>query len=76
MITVYTTPTCVFCKAVKEYLTDKKVEFKVVDLTEEPDAAKWVLDNTGQLAVPVTRFEDNSIVIGFDRPKLDALLAK
>lgn len=76
MITVYTTPTCVFCKAVKEYLTDKKKEFKVVDLTEDQDAAKWVLDNTGQLAVPVTRFDDNTIVVGFDRPRLEAALAK
>lgn len=76
MITVYTTPTCVFCKAVKEYLTDKKREFKIVDLTEDQDAAKWVLDNTGQLAVPVTRFDDNTIVVGFDRPRLEAALAK
>lgn len=74
MITVYTTPTCVFCKAVKEYLQDKKKDFKEVDLTEDQTAAKWVLDNTGQLAVPVTRFADNTVVIGFDRPKLDAAI--
>ncbi len=76
MITVYTTPTCAFCKAVKAYLTDKKKEFKVVDLTEDPEAAQWVLQNTGQLAVPVTRFEDDTIVVGFDRPRLEAALAK
>lgn len=76
MITIYTTPTCAFCKAVKAFLNDKKKEFKVVDLTEDQTAAKWVLDNTGQLAVPVTRFEDNTIVVGFDRPKLEAALAK
>lgn len=74
MITVYTTPTCVFCKAVKEYLTGKKKDFKEVDLTEDQTAAKWVYDNTGQLAVPVTKFDDGTIVIGFDRPKLDAIL--
>ncbi len=76
MVTVYTTPTCVFCKAVKEWLTGKKVEFKEVDLTEDQQAAQWVLHNTGQLAVPVTRFDDNTIVIGFDRPRLEAALAK
>lgn len=76
MITVYTTPTCVFCKAVKEYLTGKKQAYKEVDLTQDQDAAKWVYENTGQLAVPVTRFDDNTIVIGFDRPKLDAMLAQ
>ncbi len=76
MITVYTTPTCAFCKAVKEYLRDKKKDFKEVDLTTDETAAKWVLDNTGQLSVPVTRFEDNTIVVGFDRPRLEAALAK
>lgn len=76
MITIYTTPTCVYCKAVKEFLAGKKKEFKVVDLTEEPEAAQWVLQNTGQLAVPVTRFEDNTIVIGFDRQRLEAALSK
>lgn len=76
MITVYTTPTCVFCKAVKQFLKDKKKDFKEVDLTNDQNAAKWVYENTGQLAVPVTRFDDNTVVIGFDRPRLEALLAK
>jgi glutaredoxin len=76
MITVYTTPTCVFCKAVKEWLKGKKKDFKEVDLTTDHTAAQWVLDNTGQLAVPVIRFDDDTIVIGFDRPRLEAALAK
>lgn len=75
MITVYTTPTCVFCKAVKEYLHDKKKEFKEVDLTTDPEGAKWVQENTGQMAVPVVKFDDNTVVIGFDRQRLDALLS-
>lgn len=57
-------------------MTGKKQAYKEIDLTQDQDAAKWVYENTGQLAVPVTRFDDNTIVIGFDRPKLDALLAK
>lgn len=57
-------------------MTGKKQAYKEVDLTQDQDAAKWVYENTGQLAVPVTRFDDNTIVIGFDRPKLEALLAK
>jgi len=76
MITVYTTPTCVFCKAVKEWLKDKKKDFKEVDLTTNHEAAQWVYNNTGQLAVPVTRFDDDTVVIGFDRPRLEAALAK
>lgn len=74
MITVYTTPTCVFCKAVKQYLKDKKVEFKEKDLTQDQESAKWVYESTGQMAVPVTVIND-TIIVGFDRPQIDAALA-
>lgn len=75
MITVYTTPTCVFCHAVKEYFKDKKVDFEEKDLTTDHDAGKWVLDKTGQLAVPVIDI-NGTVIVGFDRPKIDAALAK
>lgn len=73
MVTVYSTPTCAFCYALKEYLRDKKIDFTEKDLTKDEDAQKWVLDHTGQLAVPVSDI-DGDVVIGFDRPKIEALL--
>lgn len=74
MIKVYTTPTCVFCHAVKEYFKQKKVKFDEVDLTVDQKAAQWVLDNTGQLAVPVIDM-NGKIIIGFDRKQIDEQLA-
>ncbi len=73
MVTVYTTPTCAFCYTLKEYLHDKKIQFTEKDLTQDQEAQKWVIENTGQLAVPVIDI-DGSVVIGFDRPKIEALL--
>jgi glutaredoxin-like YruB-family protein len=73
VITVYTTPTCAFCHGVKEYLRQKKVEFAEKDLTIDQSAVKWVLDKTGQLAVPVIDL-NGTVIIGFDRPKIDAAL--
>lgn len=73
MITVYTTPTCVFCHALKEYLKSHEVSFKEKDLTQDDKAAKWVFDHTGQMAVPVTDIA-GKIIIGFDRPSIEALL--
>lgn len=75
MITIYTTPTCAFCHAVKEYLKSKGKEFQEKDLTQDQAAARWVLEHTGQLAVPVTDI-DGTVIVGFDKPKLDAALAK
>ena len=75
MITVYTTPTCAFCSAVKKYLHEKGVEYQEKDLTQDEAATKWVMDNTGQLAVPVTDI-GGEVIIGFDKPKLDKALSK
>ena len=75
MITVYTTPTCAFCHAVKDYFKKKDVKYEEKDLTQDETASKWVLDNTGQLAVPVIDM-DETIIVGFDRPQIDAALAK
>ncbi|MDQ3158947.1 MAG: glutathione S-transferase N-terminal domain-containing protein [bacterium] len=76
MITVYTTPTCAFCHAVKEYFKTKDVKFKEKDLTQDHEASKWVLENTGQLAVPVIDMDNGDIIVGFDKPKIDESLQK
>ncbi len=75
MITVYSTPTCAFCHAVKEYFKSKGIEYKEKDLTQDQAAAQWVLDNTGQLAVPVIDI-DGKIIVGYNRPAIDQALAK
>ncbi len=75
MITVYSTPTCAFCHAVKEYFKSKKIEYTEKDLTEDEKAAKWVYDTTGQLAVPVIDI-NGTVIVGFNRPAIDDALAK
>lgn len=75
MITVYTTPTCGFCHAVKEYFKQKGVKYQEKDLTKDQEAAKWVFNNTGQLAVPVIDM-NGTIIVGFDKPRIDQELAK
>lgn len=73
MITVYSTPTCVFCHAVKEYFKGKDIKFTEKDLTQDEKAAKWVYENTGQLAVPVIDIK-GTIIVGFDRARIDQAL--
>lgn len=73
MVTIYSSPTCVYCYMVKEYLRAKKVEFKEIDITVDPKAAQWVYENTGYMATPVVQI-GNTIILGFDRPKIDTAL--
>ncbi|MDD2206113.1 MAG: glutaredoxin domain-containing protein [Aminobacterium sp.] len=75
MIKVYSTPTCPWCTKAKEYLTSKGVEFEVVDVSQDREAAMDMVKKTKQMGVPVVQFDDVYIV-GFDRPAIDAELEK
>ena len=73
MITVYSTPTCGFCHMAKAYFNNLGVKYTEKDLTEDVQAQHWVLQNTGQLAVPVIDI-DNEVIVGFDRGRIDGAL--
>ena len=62
-IKVYTTPTCVYCHALMNWLDEMGVEYEEKDATKEPDIA----------AVPVTEINGERIV-GFDRPAIKRAL--
>jgi len=72
-VVVFTTPTCSWCRRVKQYLKEKKVRFKEVDVTRDKSAAKDMMRRTGQMGVPVT-LVNNRPVVGFNKALLDRLL--
>jgi glutaredoxin-like YruB-family protein len=72
-VLIFTTPTCPWCRRAKEYLRQRGVSFREVDVSRDPAAARDLLRRTGQLGVPVIEI-DGRPVVGFDRPRIDALL--
>ena len=73
MITVYTTPTCGYCHALKAYLASKDIGFQEKDITMDQEAMQWVSDTVGQLATPVTDIM-GEVILGFDRERIDQVL--
>ncbi|HEX5456578.1 MAG TPA: glutaredoxin domain-containing protein [Candidatus Saccharimonadales bacterium] len=73
MITIYSTRTCGFCHAAKQYLGGLKVDYEEVKVDEIPDGAQKLYEKSGQLGVPVIDF-DGEIIVGFNRPHIDLLL--
>ena len=65
-IRLYSTPSCPYCRMAKDFLDEEKVEFSVVDVSEDEKAAQEMVDKSGQLGVPVMEL-DNVIIVGFDR---------
>jgi glutaredoxin 3 len=74
MIQLYSTPTCGFCHMAKEYFDSLHVAYEEHDITTDEAGLKWVLDNTGMAAVPVLDI-DGTVIVGFDKKKIDAALA-
>ena len=72
-VLVFTTPTCSWCRRAKQYLTQRQVRFREIDVSRDPSAARDVVRLTGQMGVPVI-VVGNRPIVGFDQPKLDRLL--
>ncbi len=72
-ITIYSAQWCAFCKMVKQYLTDRQLKFTEIDIEQDQDSARLILDKTGQMGVPVIDI-DGIWILGFDRVKIDAAL--
>lgn len=72
-VIVFSTPTCAFCNAVKQYLRQKGIVFHDVDVSRDPVAARDMVRRSGQQGVPVIDI-GGRIVVGFDRPQIDRLL--
>lgn len=72
-VTIYTTPTCVYCRAAKEFFKENNVEYDEKNVAEDEQARDAMVKISGQLGVPVIDVK-GSIVVGFDEKKLSELL--
>jgi glutaredoxin 3 len=68
-VTIYSTPTCPYCKLAKAFLKEHDVAFKDIDVSADREQAQKMIKLTGQMAVPVIDV-DGTIIIGFDQKKL------
>jgi glutaredoxin-like YruB-family protein len=72
-VTVYVTDTCPWCTRVKTYLRAHDVSFDEINVSRDESAARKMVARSGQQGVPQVDI-DGSFVVGFDKPRIDALL--
>ncbi len=72
-VILFTTPTCSWCRTVKQYLRKNDIRFKEVDITRDEVAARDMVRRTGQQGVPVTLINNRSVV-GFNKNEINRLL--
>ena len=71
--TIYSTPTCVYCKMAKEFFKKNNIQYTEKNVAEDEAARSEMLKKSGQMGVPVITVGDSTIV-GFDAEKLSHLL--
>lgn len=77
-VTIYSTPSCGYCKMEKDFLTEKGVEYTEIDVAADQEAAAQMVEKTGQMGVPVTliALDDGTeeVLVGFEQERLSELL--
>lgn len=71
--TMYSTPSCTYCKQAKKYFQELGISVKEIDITRSEKAAEELSRKTGSNSVPVILLK-GATIIGFDRPKINRVL--
>ena len=74
-IKVYSTPTCPWCHKLKEFLNGKGIKFDDINVAEDEDAAKEMVEKSGQMGVPQIDI-NGKVIVGFDQAAIEAELEK
>ena len=61
MLTMYSTTWCGYCYRLRTQLDREGIDYTVVDIEQDPDAADYVMSvNGGNQTVPTVRFADGT----------------
>jgi len=72
-VSVYSTPTCVYCNAAKEFFKEKGVQYEEFNVATDLPKRTEMVEKSGQMGVPVILVGDQ-VVVGFDKERLGQLL--
>jgi len=69
-IEFFSTPTCPYCRRVRNFLQEKGLQHTEYDITTDLDAFEKMFKTTGYTTVPTLIINDKEIIIGFDEEKI------
>ncbi len=72
-VTIYSTPTCVYCNMAKSYFQEKNVPYEEFNVGQDFERQKEMIELTGQRGVPVIVI-DGEAIVGFNKPRVQELL--
>jgi alkyl hydroperoxide reductase subunit F len=72
-VKIYTTKLCPYCRMAKAFFAKHNIPFVEIDVEGNRQAAKEMVDLSGQFGIPVIVI-GNDVIVGFDIDKLNKLL--
>ncbi|MEI8249327.1 MAG: glutaredoxin family protein [Candidatus Taylorbacteria bacterium] len=72
-VTIYSTPTCVYCNMAKTFFKANNVSFTEHNVASDLEARKEMIDKTGQMGVPVIDL-GGEVIVGFNEEKIKSVL--
>ena len=73
VVKVYSTTWCPWCNMAKKFLKQNNIAFEDINVEEDVNAAREMIQKSGQTGVPVLDI-NGKIIIGFDREAIKKAL--
>ncbi len=72
-VTLYSTPTCLYCMTIKEFFKEHRIKFETIDVSENNEARDRMIKGSEQMGVPVIEI-DGEMITGFNKKRVSELL--
>jgi len=72
-VKIYTTSTCYWCQAAKEFFKENGIEFKEINVSASPIAQFEMIKKSKQMGVPVIDI-NGEIIVGFNKGRIEEAL--
>ena len=72
-VSIYTTPTCSYCRMAKDYFRQNSVPFTEYNVASDTRRAEEMVHKSGQMGVPVLDI-NGRIIVGFNKPEIERAL--
>jgi glutaredoxin 3 len=72
-ITLYSTPSCTYCRKAKEWFRENRIRFQEFDISRDQRRADEMVRKSGQMGVPVIDI-NGRVIVGFNQPEIERAL--
>ncbi|MEE8440725.1 MAG: glutaredoxin domain-containing protein [Spirochaetia bacterium] len=72
-VTLYSTPSCSFCRKAKDFFRTNHVRFTEYNIAQDRRRADEMVRKSGQMGVPVIDI-NGKIIVGFNQPEVERAL--